>query len=89
MNYSTRRTVGITDPKAPVVFEDVTDNTAIRAFKHRSGSPEKNYIFETTSGGVAIFDYDRDGLPDVYLVNGSTTGRARWQRKGASLSALP
>ncbi|MDQ1639189.1 MAG: enediyne biosynthesis protein [Pyrinomonadaceae bacterium] len=72
LNYSSRRTVGVTDANAPVVFEDVTDKTAMANFKHRSGSPQKNYIFETTSGGVAIFDYDSDGLPDVYLVNGST-----------------
>src|SRR5882672_131266 len=72
VNYSSRRTVGVTDPKAPIVFEDVTDKTALANFKHRSGSPQKNYIFETTSGGVAIFDYDGDGLPDVYLINGST-----------------
>ena len=62
MNYSSRRTTGVTDPKAPIVFEDVTDKTALANFKHRSGSPQKNYIFETTSGGVAIFDYDGDGL---------------------------
>src|SRR6185503_4928193 len=61
VNYSSRRTTGVTDPKAPIVFEDVTDKTALANFKHRSGSPEKNYIFETTSGGVAIFDYDGDG----------------------------
>lgn len=72
VNYSSRRTAGVTDPKASIVFEDVTDKTALAAFKHRSGSPQKNYIFETTSGGVAIFDYDGDGLADVYLVNGST-----------------
>jgi hypothetical protein len=72
LNYSSRRTAGVTDANAPVVFEDVTDRTAMANFKHRSGSPQKNYIFETTSGGVAIFDYDSDGLPDVYLVNGST-----------------
>jgi hypothetical protein len=72
VNYSTRRTVGITDPKAPVVFEDVTDKTVLAGFQHRSGAPQKNYIFETTSGGVAILDYDGDGLPDIYLLNGST-----------------
>lgn len=81
VNYSSRRTVGITDPKAPIVFEDVTGKTAMAAFKHRSGTPQKNYIFETTSGGVAILDYDGDGLPDVYLVNGATTATLEGKEK--------
>jgi len=81
VNYSSRRTVGVTDPKAPVVFEDVTDKTALAGFKHRSGSPQKNYIFETTSGGVAIFDYDSDGLPDIYLLNGSTVAAMAGKEK--------
>jgi enediyne biosynthesis protein E4 len=81
VNYSSRRTTGVTDPKAPVVFEDVTDKTALASFKHRSGSPQKNYIFETTSGGVAIFDYDGDGLADVYLVNGSTVAALAGKEK--------
>ena len=72
LNYTVKRTVGITDPKAPVIFEDVTDKTALANFRHRAGTPEKNYIFEVPSGGVAIFDYDGDGLPDIYLLNGST-----------------
>jgi hypothetical protein len=72
LNYTSKRTVGITDPKGPVVFEDVTDKTAMANFKHRAGTPAKNFIFEVPSGGVAIFDYDGDGLPDIYLLNGST-----------------
>jgi enediyne biosynthesis protein E4 len=72
ITYSTRRTVGVTDANAPIVFEDITSKTALVNFKHRSGTPEKNYLFETPSGGVAIFDYDLDGLPDIYLLNGST-----------------
>ena len=32
----------------------------------------KKYIIETTGSGVAILDYDRDGWPDIYLVNGQS-----------------
>jgi hypothetical protein len=74
VTYTSKRTAGIVDAGAPVVFEDVTDKTALAKFHHRSGSATKDYIFDTPSGGVAIFDYDSDGRQDIYLVNGSTLG---------------
>lgn len=35
-----------------------------------AATPEKHQI-ETMPGGVAIFDYDNDGLPDIYFLNGA------------------
>src|SRR5438874_446372 len=78
---ATRRTVGIVDPKAPRVFEDVTARTALAQFKHHSGGPQKDYIIECVSGGVAVFDYDNDGLPDIYLLNGSTIAAEQGKEK--------
>ena len=52
-------------------FTDITRQSGI-TFKHGSGAPEKNYIFEAKGGGVALLDYDNDGFLDIYFVNGST-----------------
>ena len=35
------------------------------------GVDTKKYIIETTGTGVAIFDYDNDGWPDIFIVNGT------------------
>src|SRR6266571_939143 len=51
-------------------FTDVTEKAGI-TFKHVS-SPEKRYIVESMSGGVALFDYDNDGYLDIFLVNSLT-----------------
>jgi enediyne biosynthesis protein E4 len=53
-----------------VRFSDVTAQAGI-TFKHIS-SPEKRYIVESMSGGVAMFDYDNDGWLDIYFVNSLT-----------------
>jgi hypothetical protein len=80
---ATRRTVGVADAKAPVVFEDVTARTALAQFRHVAGGLKKDYIVETTSGGCAVFDYDNDGLPDIYLLSGSTMSAERGREKPA------
>lgn len=56
----------------PVVFEDVTQRSGLSAFRNHTGTPEKAYILELATGGVALFDYDNDGWLDIYLINGST-----------------
>jgi len=46
---------------------DITASTGIH-FRHLA-SPDKKYIVESMSGGVALIDYDRDGWPDIYFTN--------------------
>jgi hypothetical protein len=36
------------------------------------GKEKKTYILESTGNGVAIFDYDGDGLNDILITNGTT-----------------
>ena len=67
-----------------VHFTDVTDSAGIR-FNHNS-SPEKKYIVESMSGGVALFDYDNDGYLDIYFVNSLTIDILK--SKGKTRSAL-
>jgi len=58
--------------KGPVVFQDVTKQAGLSGWIHKMGSPAKNFIVETNGSGVCIIDYDNDGWPDIYLVNGAT-----------------
>jgi len=85
--YATRRTTGIVDEKARKVYQDMTANTALKNFQCVSGGKEKNYIIETAACTVAVFDYDNDGKPDIFLLNGSTMNAERGKEKPAK-SAL-
>lgn len=53
-----------------VRFEDRTTSSGIAFVLQNSASAEKHQI-ETMAGGVAVFDYDGDGYPDIYFTNGA------------------
>ena len=67
-----------------LLFRDIRAEAGV-AFEHHS-APEKKYIVESMSGGVALFDYDNDGRVDIYLVDSLTVETAKDPR--AARSAL-
>ena len=52
-----------------VVFTDVTEHAGV-AFTHSFGDDDMSSILEATGSGCLFFDYDADGLVDLYAVNG-------------------
>ena len=65
-----------------IAFTDITTQAGI-SFRHVA-SPEKKYIVESMSGGVALFDYDNDGDLDIYLVNSLTVDLVKTKGKTKS-----
>lgn len=55
---------------SPGKFVDVTQRLGVN-FQYRSSHTSKKYLIETMGPGVALFDYDNDGLLDLFVVNGT------------------
>jgi len=53
-------------------FTDIAGKSGLTMENVFGGKETKKYITETTGTGVAIFDYDNDGWPDIFIVNGTT-----------------
>jgi len=54
---------------APIQFEDATEKARIE-FTHSFGSRQLGSLLEGTGAGCVWFDYNNDGLPDLYVANG-------------------
>jgi len=52
-------------------FVDMAEKAGLTAVTVFGGVDTKKYIIETTGTGIAIFDYDNDGWPDIFVVNGT------------------
>ena len=54
----------------PINYRDMVDTSGIKFQLKNSISPER-YSIETMLGGVAVFDYNNDGLLDIFFTNGA------------------
>lgn len=72
-------------PCAAIEFENIIQQSKIKFELSNSVSPQR-YTFETMVGGVALFDYNNDGLLDIFFTNGAAipslekSGPAYWNR---------
>jgi hypothetical protein len=58
------------NPTGPIRFEEIAERSGLKFVTNSSPTPNKNQP-ETMVGGVAVLDYDNDGYPDIFLVNGA------------------
>ncbi len=56
--------------KNNVMFTDVTSKAGI-GFKYTFGDYSYENILESSGSGITVFDYNNDGLMDLYLMNGT------------------
>ena len=62
--------IGSENQASSIRFRDVAPSSGLDFILHNCPTPDK-YMIETMAGGLAVFDYDGDGLPDVFFTNGA------------------
>jgi len=66
-----QKSVNTVVPTASAIqLENVIEPSKIKFKLKNSVSPQR-YTFETMTGGVALFDYNNDGLLDIFFTNGA------------------
>ncbi len=63
---------------SPIRFENVSETSGLSFTLDQHPTADKNMV-ETMAGGLAVFDYDGDGLPDIFFTNGAPLPALRKQ----------
>jgi enediyne biosynthesis protein E4 len=68
--WGAQKEQGVRPAPGAIRFEEIAAKSGLHFVTANCPTPNKNQI-ETMTGGVGLFDYDRDGYLDIYLVNGA------------------
>ena len=66
--------VGTSAADSPIRFTEIAEQAGVRFSYFGNPSPE-HYMTEQNGGGVAVFDFDQDGVVDLFFANGSDFSR--------------
>ena len=79
-------TAGSSPASAGQEYRDIAKAAGL-AVVTGTGGPIKNHIAESTGTGVAVLDYDQDGLPDLYFPNAPSWGdpQGPWRSRSGAL----
>jgi hypothetical protein len=69
MKYMLLLAAVVTTP-APVHMRDLATQAGL-LFTLKNGATPEKFLPETMAGGIAAFDYDNDGLIDIFFTNGA------------------
>ncbi|MEZ5426888.1 MAG: CRTAC1 family protein [Pyrinomonadaceae bacterium] len=71
---------------SPVTFSDITAQTKID-FRHYASPTDQKFLIETMGAGVALIDFDGDGLLDIFFTNGAEISDPMPKDKAAEKTA--
>jgi hypothetical protein len=63
-------------------FRNIASTAGLRRPFPNGGAVTKQYIIETTGSGVALLDYDNDGLLDIFVVSGQGGSNRLYHNEG-------
>ena len=69
--YRSRSAVAATHAAGPIQFQNVAPACGLD-FVLRNDAKGRKYQVETVLGGLGVIDFDQDGWPDLYCVNGAS-----------------
>src|SRR3569832_2295450 len=51
-------------------FQEIAKTAGLN-FVLENSPTDRKHLIETMPGGIAVFDYDHDGRPDIFFTNGA------------------